>query len=298
MKLNKNFQIKNILWPAIVLIVLLIGAIWTNFGFINEQPLATGPVMMPMDNQALAPFIYNSQVQTPVQNDQNTSSPSTALDVQEGISHIISLVKPSVVGVSRMGTAGAQAVNNGGLSYLGPYQSGDDTMGSGVIIDSRGYVITTYQTVGTDNIVNITLFSADKRTVHADVIAVDAATDLAVLKIRGQGGFPAVILGNSDLLEVGDIIFAIGNPFGFSQTVTMGIVSSHNRSLNINGIGYPDMVQTDVAINQGNDGGPLVNVKGEVVGINMATYMPDNHYSGIGFAIPINDILNFINKNI
>ena len=86
--------------------------------------------------------------------------------------------------------------------------------------------------------------------------------------------------------------------FGFSRTVTMGIVSSNRRELNINGIRYPDMIQTDTAINEGNDGGPLINIKGEVIGVNMACFMPDNQYSGIGFAIPINDILGFVSSRL
>ncbi len=280
------------------LVVLVIGALWTNAGFINEKPLVTGPVMAPMENQGVVPYMGAIPSQAVTKTDPNPASPLTALSVQEGISHVVSMVKPAVVGVSRMGTARQPAVNTGGLSYLGPYTSENNSIGSGVIIDPRGYVITTFKTVGSDTTVTITLFSADNRNYPADVIAVDPKTDLAVLKIRGNERFATVILGNSDLLEVGDIVFAIGSPFGFSQTVTMGIVSSHNRNLSINGIGYPDMIQTDLAINQGNDGGPLVNVKGEVVGINMATYMPDNHYSGIGFAIPINDILTFIAQNI
>jgi len=298
MKKNKNFQIQNIMWPGIVLVVLIIGAIWTNAGFIHEPPFGMGPVTAPMENPVLAPSMNYNPDQTRVQSQATTTLPLTALNVQEGISHVVSLIKPSVVGVYRMGTSFAPDTNNAGLSSLGPFTSGTGSVGSGIIIDSRGYIATSFKTVGRDTLVNITFFSADKKKYQADVIAIDPATDIAVLKIREQGVFQAAVLGNSDLLEVGDIVFAIGSPFGFSQTVTMGIVSSHNRKLNINGIGYPDMIQTDVAINEGNDGGPLVNVKGEVVGINMATYMPDHHYSGIGFAIPINDILNFINGNI
>ena len=115
-------------------------------------------------------------------------------------------------------------------------------------------------------------------------------------KIREQGLFPTAVFGNSDLLEVGDFVLALGSPFGFSRTVTMGIVSSSNRSVDINGIRYPDLIQTDAAINEGNDGGPLVNIKGEIIGINMASYMPGNQYAGIGFAIPINDILKFVSN--
>ncbi|MBF0469277.1 MAG: trypsin-like peptidase domain-containing protein [Desulfamplus sp.] len=307
MKQNKDFKIRNNLWITVIFVVLAIGAIWTNAGFmLDNHESDINPEFI--QNPALInqnPGVYpgmngdSSQVQSILPSGTNsTPAPITALMVQEGISHVVSLIKPSVVGVSRT-TASQQApAYNGGLSYIPSFRSGSSSQGSGVIIDSRGYVLTTFQTVGTDTVVNVKLFSGKEQNYQADVVAVDKGTDLVVLKLRAQGKFPAVVLGNSNLIEVGDIVFAIGSPFGFSQTVTMGIVSSHNRNLNIDGVRYPDMIQTDASINQGNDGGPLVNIKGQVVGINMATFMPDNQYSGIGFAIPINDILDFINGNI
>jgi len=117
------------------------------------------------------------------------------------------------------------------------------------------------------------------------------------LKILANDVFPAIILGNSDLVEIGDIVFAVGSPFGFSRTVTMGIVSSNRRDLSIDGTKYPDLIQTDAAINEGNDGGPLVNIRGEVIGVNMAYYRPNSRFSGIGFAVPINDVRNFVTRN-
>ncbi|MBF0202813.1 MAG: trypsin-like peptidase domain-containing protein [Desulfamplus sp.] len=305
MKKNKNFKIKNMLWVTVILVVLAIGAVWTNSELMLNQPMGNqGNQNSGLTNQNLgaAPMMMNgaaNQVQSITSAENNSSAPITALMVQEGISHVVSLIKPSVVGVSRT-TASRQAAQpyNGGLSYIPSFKSGSRSQGSGVIIDSRGYVLTTFQTVGSDTVVSVKLFSGTEQNYQADVVAVDQSTDLVILKLRAQKIFPAVVIGNSNLIEVGDIVFAIGSPFGFSQTVTMGIVSSHNRNLSINGVRYPDMIQTDAAINEGNDGGPLVNIKGEVVGINMATFMPDNQYAGIGFAIPINDILNFINSNI
>lgn len=321
MKLNRNFKINNMLWLTITLVVLVIGAIWANSGLILSrsggnrnllptlnQNLVQNPLMNAPVNEmnGLTNQINGSQNQIQSMNPvaDNSSAPITALMVQEGISHVVSMVRPSVVGVSRT-TAPSQPApsanglsQNGGLSYISPFTSGSGSQGSGVIIDSRGYVLTTFQTVGKDTVVNVKLFSGTEQNYKADVVAVDSQTDLVVLKLRAQGVFPAVVIGNSNLIEVGDIVFAIGSPFGFSQTVTMGIVSSHNRNLNINGVRYPDMIQTDASINQGNNGGPLVNIRGEIVGINMATFMPGNQYAGIGFAVPINNILNFINSNI
>lgn len=285
MEKNNDFRINNLIWPVLLLMFLVIGAIWSNTGFDQNAPLQN---LTPNYTYSPAP-VYPGQPGDMV-------SPRTALMVQEGISHVVSMVRPAVVGVSRSVTG--QIPANSGLTYLNPYSSSTGPKGSGFIIDPRGYVLSTFQTVGRASTVKVTLFSAGQREFQADVLEVDAKTDLALLKIRGQHIFPSVILGNSDLLEVGDLVLAVGSPFGFNQTVTMGIVSSNRRELNINGIRYPDMIQTDAAINEGNDGGPLVNIKGEIVGINMASFMPDNQFSGIGFAIPINDVLGFVNANM
>ncbi|MBF0396297.1 MAG: trypsin-like peptidase domain-containing protein [Desulfobacterales bacterium] len=268
------------------------GAIWSNASFIkSKSPLnkINNFVTIP-DN----PVTLQQDIQ---------ASPQTAFVVQEGINQVIAMVRPSVVGVSRITENQQLPVNNNqsfnsGLSYLNPYQSQSGTNGSGIIVDSKGYVITSSQTVGNDKILRVTLFSGGKREFLADIIGIDPNTDLALLKIRSHDVFPTVILGNSDLLKVGDIVFAIGSPFGFSRTVTMGIVSSHNRNLNIDGVRYPDMIQTDATVNQGNDGGPLVNIKGEIIGINMACFMPNNQFSGIGFAVPINNVLLFMDSMI
>ncbi|NVL90052.1 MAG: trypsin-like peptidase domain-containing protein [Desulfobacterales bacterium] len=287
MKKNKNFKINNLLWPAAALLVLVIGAIWTNAGVVEHAPTQIRP-------QGYLPAPTNSRLPSGQQGD--TASPRTALMMQEGISKVVSIVRPAVVGVSK--APAGQIPAGTGLTYLQPYSGSKGVVGSGVIIDRRGYILTTFQTVGTANVVQVTLFSGGRRQYQADVIGVDPNTDLVLLKIRAQEIFPAIILGNSDLIEVGDLVLSIGSPFGFSRTVTMGIVSSNRRRLNIDGARYPDMIQTDAAINEGNDGGPLVNIKGDVIGINMACYMPDNHYSGIGFAVPINDALEFINARL
>ena len=287
MKKSKNFTINKFFWPAGVILALVIGAIWTNAGVVEHgllQPDIRGSLPLPAPDQA------------PAGQEGDAVSPRTALMVQEGISRVASSVRPAVVSVS--GVMTAQMPEGGGLTHLNPYPGNSGTVGSGFIIDQRGYVLTTFQTVGRANRVGVTLFSGGRREYEADVVGVDTNTDLALLKIRSNEIFPAVILGNSDLMEVGDLVLAVGSPFGFSRTVTMGIVSSNRRALNIDGIRYPDMIQTDAAINEGNDGGPLVNIRGEVVGVNMACYRPNNQFSGIGFAIPINDVLRFINAGL
>jgi len=195
-------------------------------------------------------------------------------------------------GISR--TASGQPPDMAGMTYIEPFNENGNLYGSGVIIDPNGYILTTFQTIGNATQVHVTLFSGGNRTYIANIIASDPKTDIAVLKILSNERFSPAIIGNSALTEIGDIVLAIGSPFGFSRTVTMGIISSNNRKVTIEGIRYPDLIQIDASVNQGNDGGPLVNIKGEVIGINMALYMPNSHYSGIGFAIPINDIMVFV----
>lgn len=157
--------------------------------------------------------------------------------------------------------------------------------GSGVIVDAaKGYILTNHHVIEKADEIRITL--KDRRTFEAELVGSDPGTDIALLKIEPQN-LTAVPLGDSDALKVGDFVIAIGNPFGLGQTVTSGIVSALGRSgLNIEG--YEDFIQTDASINPGNSGGALVNLKGELVGINTAIIGPAGGNVGIGFAVPSN----------
>src|SRR5579884_1764901 len=157
--------------------------------------------------------------------------------------------------------------------------------GSGVIVDAaQGYVLTNSHVV--EHATDIEVTTKDNRRFHAKLIDRDADTDVAVLRIQAQA-LTAVPLGDSDHLQVGDYVVAIGNSFGLGQTVTSGIVSALGRSgLGIEG--YEDFIQTDASINPGNSGGPLVDLKGECVGINTAILAPGGGNIGIGFAVPVN----------
>jgi serine protease Do len=158
--------------------------------------------------------------------------------------------------------------------------------GSGVIVDAqRGYVLTANHVVAQISTVQIT--TKDGRRFTAKLVGRDPATDLAVLQIQNASGLKAMTFGSSDALEVGDFVIAIGNPFGLGQTVTSGLVSALGRT-GISKQGYEDFIQTDAPINPGNSGGALVNLKGELVGINTAIVSPGGGNVGIGFAVPIN----------
>jgi Do/DeqQ family serine protease len=160
-----------------------------------------------------------------------------------------------------------------------------EATGSGIIVDgARGYVLTNGHVVA--NATKIEVTTKDNRRFTARLIGRDAETDIAVLQISADN-LTAVPLGDSDRLEVGDFVLAIGNPFGLGQTVTSGIVSALGRSgLGIEG--YEDFIQTDASINPGNSGGPLVNLYGECIGINTAILAPGGGNIGIGFAVPVN----------
>lgn len=158
------------------------------------------------------------------------------------------------------------------------------SLGSGVLIDSAGYIITNNHVVAEADEITVRLF--DEREFSAKVVGRDSKTDLALIKINTDGGLPAANLGNSDQAEVGSWVVAIGNPFGLEATVTAGIISAKGRMIG-NGP-YDNFLQTDAAINPGNSGGPLFNLDGEVIGINTAIFSRSGGSMGIGFAIPVN----------
>ncbi|MEW6140042.1 MAG: DegQ family serine endoprotease [Thermodesulfobacteriota bacterium] len=156
-------------------------------------------------------------------------------------------------------------------------------MGSGVIVSEDGTILTNAHVVKDADEIDVKL--SDKRSFKAKVIGADPESDIAVIKIDAKG-LPTAKLGDSSKLRVGEIVLAVGNPFGLNRTVTSGIISATGRT-NVGIIDYEDFIQTDAAINPGNSGGPLVNIYGEVIGINTAIATRSGGYQGIGFAIPI-----------
>jgi serine protease DegQ len=163
-----------------------------------------------------------------------------------------------------------------------PQQS--SSLGSGVIVSHDGYILTNHHVVESADEIEVAL--ADGRTAKGHIIGSDPDTDLAVIKVDLGNSLPAITFGQSDQAHVGDIVLAVGNPFGVGQTVTMGIISALKR----NHLGlstFENFIQTDAAINPGNSGGALVDVEGNLLGINSAIYSPNGGSLGIGFAIPV-----------
>ena len=171
------------------------------------------------------------------------------------------------------------------------------SLGSGVIVDSKGYIVTNRHVVEKADRIRVRLQDDPPSVLHdAKVIGMDQETDLAVIKIETTSPLPVAKLGNSDSMQVGDWVLAIGSPFGLQATVTAGIVSAKGRNI-VPGRQFQTFIQTDAAINPGNSGGPLVNMAGEVIGINTAILTDTNAYAGVGFALPsttIRDVYNAI----
>ena len=218
----------------------------------------------------------------------------------KAFSRVVKDVKPAVVHIKvestvEMSQEYEQFFNNPFFErFFGPQHRFQDPQqrkrqqqgaGSGFIIDKDGYILTNNHVVEKADKITVTL--SDNSEVEAKLIGADPKSDVALIKIDVDHALPTVNLGDSESLEVGEWVIAIGNPFGLSQTVTVGVVSAKGRSrVGINE--YEDFIQTDAAINPGNSGGPLLNIHGQVVGINSALYSRTGGYMGIGFAIPIN----------
>ena len=163
------------------------------------------------------------------------------------------------------------------------------SLGSGVIVSPDGYILTANHVVSGADEIKVAIADNDKKEFTAKIVGTDPQTDVAVLKIEASG-LPAITLGDSEQLEVGDVVLAIGNPFGVGQSVTMGIISGLGRhGYGVNGIfGYENFIQTDAAINKGNSGGALVDAEGRLIGINTWIATGSGGSEGVGFAVPVN----------
>ncbi|MBE5812555.1 MAG: trypsin-like serine protease [Clostridiales bacterium] len=248
---------KNIITSIITTITVIVIIMVVMSNITPKQPIVTENVNLEQTN---APAENGIVVENQNQNQNNNISTS------------------AVVGIAvekRYGNKWTQKLGN------------NWSVGSGFIVDSTGYIVTNYHVIGnTDSEVYITLYGGD--TVKGRTVWANSDLDLAIIKIE-VAGLPYMKLGDSMNLTIGEEVYAIGNPLGFEfqRTVTSGIVSGTNRSININGSYMEDLIQTDASINSGNSGGPLVNKKGEVIGINTIKV---ESAEGIGFAIPVNQI--------
>jgi S1-C subfamily serine protease len=220
---------------------------------------------------------------------QATQAPGAVGDVQTSYHGIIDQVRPAVISVDAAMKNVPTAANQGGMLDPLPNDIIYNKIGSGVIIDPRGYVLSSYHVIAGAEALKATVYGPGGAMEYPlKMVKADLRTDMALLRIQGTGPFPHATLGNSDAARTGDMVLTIGSPFGFEQSVTSGMISSRNRTLQVGDTVYENLIQTDSSINRGSSGGPMLNVQGEVIGINTAIFAPTGVFNGIGFAIPIN----------
>ncbi len=199
------------------------------------------------------------------------------------------------------GPGGGRGGQGGGQAGPGGDDQGvrEHSLGSGVIVDGKGYILTNRHVVNGAERIRVKFQDDPEGGLGHDatVVGTDAETDLAVIKVNMSRTLPVAKLGNSDSMQVGDWVLAIGSPFGLQETVTAGIVSAKGRDI-IPTRQFQSFIQTDAAINPGNSGGPLVNLNGEVIGINTAIYTEGQGYEGVGFALPANTVVKVYNALI
>jgi Do/DeqQ family serine protease len=220
-------------------------------------------------------------------------APQSPAQVRLSFAPVVKKVAPAVVNVyaSRVETAPRNPLFDDPIFQRffggggGEGQRVQKALGSGVLVDPSGLVVTNYHVI--ENMTDVRVALSDRREFDAEIALRDPRTDLAVLRIKGGDNFPVLELGDSDALEVGDFVIAIGDPFGVGQTVTQGIVSALART-QIGASDYGFFIQTDAAINPGNSGGALVDLDGRLIGINSMIYSRSGGSMGLGFAIPVN----------
>ena len=220
-----------------------------------------------------------------------TRQPATGIELKATYAPVVQETAPAVVNIFTSRTVRTRSIFDDPFfsQFFGTPPGGRErtqrSLGSGVILDARGLIVTNNHVV--EGMDEIRVVLADRREFDAELVLADSQTDLAVLQIEAGEPLPTIPFADSDAAEVGDIVLAIGNPFGVGQTVSSGIVSALNRT-NVSVSDYQFFIQTDAAINPGNSGGALVDIEGRLLGVNTAIYSRSGGSNGIGFAIPGN----------
>jgi len=216
------------------------------------------------------------------------ATPANLVELQEAITKAVAANKFTVVSVKARKKA---PVQGGGEIWY-------ESIGSGVVVDERGYILTNSHVVrGGDNIL-AGFWEHGVQDVPAVLLDDDPTLDLALLQVTPPTELRKAVFGDSNRVSQGDWVVSLGCPLGYQYSASFGVVSSLQRDLMIDGVAYRNMLQTDADINQGNSGGPLLNLDGEVIGVNVAIYSPDNAYTGIGFVIPSNKARHFVSRNL
>jgi Do/DeqQ family serine protease len=231
-----------------------------------------------------------------------TRVPSSQAEIQLGFAPLVKDAAPAVVNIyAKRVVAVRDSPFAGDPFFEGLFRDFgtvrpqvQNSLGSGVILSADGIVVSNYHVVGEATDIRVVL--ADRREFNASVILGDEESDLALLQLEGAAALPALTLRDSDSVEVGELVLAIGNPFGVGQTVSSGIVSGLARSGTASGTGRGYFIQTDAAINPGNSGGALIDVNGDLIGVNTSILTRSGGSNGIGFAIPANLVARFVEQ--
>lgn len=298
-------NMRNTLIILIILLSFVVLSITACDNASSEQNQITTELKQSLDNETKA-TVSESKINT---SKEKYIPNNSMVTLQEGLRSIAEKSIPAVVNIR----SEIEVQNNFGGRNQSPF--GDDffkwffgdewndhrfnqprvqqAFGSGFIISKDGYIVTNNHVI--ENATRVTVALSDEREFDAEIIGSDKKTDTALLKIETQNELPTLPLGDSEAIRVGDISVAIGNPFGLKGTFTMGVISATGRNSSVDSDApYKDYIQTDAPINQGNSGGPLLNIYGEVIGMNTAIYSPSGGSVGIGFAVPVNIIKRIV----
>ena len=282
----RNF--KPWIWSLVLMALLTIG--WALYeGYKNEEDIP-GDLLKRYLGKKGAEKIHSTGMGV-----------EPAKGLQKSYHSIIEIARPAVISIDAAVQDTQAAANQAGIAagnldfVAGTPVVSYTRIGTGVIISPEGFTLTSYHVIAGANSLKATVYGQGGAVEYPlKVVKADKGSDMALLRIQGDRKFPYAILGDSNSVRTGDVVVSIGSPFGFDQTVTSGIISSRNRSVIIGGNIYENMIQMDSPINKGSSGGPLINIRGEVVGINTAIYSPDGSFAGIGFSIPINNASELI----
>lgn len=286
---------RNILALVIGILILSVGGgVFGAYFYTTHLQPSTNKATHANPNQAQPMVAAYAQPQSAPQSPaQTTARHYAAAELPNGFVKASQTSTPSVVYIKT--TTGGQATTWFDYFFRG-YQGQNVSTGSGVILTKDGYIVTNNHVIdGAEQIEVI----HQKRIHQAKLVGTDPSTDIALLKIEGND-LPAIPVGKSKEVEVGQWVLAVGNPFNLTSTVTAGIVSARGRNLNLLASEFPieSFIQTDAAINPGNSGGALVNIHGELIGINTAIYSKTGSYAGYGFAVPSDIVLKVVNDLI
>ncbi|MCK4787145.1 MAG: trypsin-like peptidase domain-containing protein [Desulfobacteraceae bacterium] len=299
---------RNIIWVLIALITFNLLIVY--WGTVNLGIYGTHNSIFGWDLLRRKKLLLQEQTQAsdaeglanPGQRSNAVSSPNLRLVCSDDdLASAFASVRPAVVNITadrvtqkRGGSlASSIAFDDPSIRFIE-----EESLGSGIIVDRRGFIVTNAHVVSKAQNIKVVIFGFERKVYVAEIVWKDLLNDIAILKIHPEEPLPTAILGDSDMIKVADRVLAIGSPFGLEQTVTAGIISDNSRNLVIESQTYEDMIQTDAAINRGNSGGALVNIKGEVIGINTAIYAPTGVFAGVGFAIPINRVKPIVKETL